>query len=385
MTQRAIIIGGGFFGLYLADYLARRKHEVLLLEKDPAFMTRASFNNQARVHNGYHYPRSILTALRSRVSFPRFCRDFSPAIVDTFRKYYLIGRLLGKVTAGQYRQFCSRIGAPCQPVRDSFTDLVNTQLIEDVFLTEEVAFDALELKKLVVEQAQDSGAKLLLGARAERVRQVGSRIELTFTREGEVFRECADRVFNCTYSMLNYLFRDGDIEMIPLKHEMTEMCLVDVPDCLKNIGLTVMCGPFFSVMPFPARGCHSFSHVRYTPHYDWNDREHTSYVNAHDHMASVDVASDWTKMKYDARRYIPVLAECRYRSSLFEVKTVLPRSEEDDSRPILFRPHHGGIHGFHCILGGKIDNVYDVVDRIEQLGILGPQPRSPGSRTETRR
>jgi hypothetical protein len=179
--------------------------------------------------------------------------------------------------------------------------------------------------------------------------------------------------------MLNYLMRDGEIERIPLKHEMTEICLVEVPDCLRRIGLTVMCGPFFSVMPFPPRRCHSFSHVRYTPHYDWFDRADTEYADAHAHLEEVEVPTAWNKMAYDARRYIPVLAECRHVDSLFEVKSVLPRSEEDDSRPILFRPNHGGIRGFHCILGGKIDNVYDVVETMEQLGILGPAAAKRGT------
>ena len=75
-------------------------------------------------------------------------------------------------------------------------------------------------------------------------------------------------------------------------------------------------------------------------------------------------------MKYDAKRYIPVLEECVYKKSLFEVKTVLPRSEEDDSRPILFKPNYGAIKGFHCIMGGKIDNIYDVIESIENLKIL---------------
>ena len=52
---------------------------------------------------------------------------------------------------------------------------------------------------------------------------------------------------------------------------MTEMCIVDVPDELKKVGITVMCGPFFSIMPFPSKQAHSFSHVRYTPHYEWDD------------------------------------------------------------------------------------------------------------------
>ncbi len=53
-------------------------------------MSRASYNNQARVHNGYHYPRSILTALRSRISFPRFVDEFRDCVDSDFDKYYLI-------------------------------------------------------------------------------------------------------------------------------------------------------------------------------------------------------------------------------------------------------------------------------------------------------
>ena len=48
---------------------------------------------------------------------------------------------------------------------------------------------------------------------------------------------------------------------------------------------------------------------------------------------------------------------------------MLPISEVDDSRPILCRFDHG-LEGFHCIMGGKIDNVYDVVDAVnEHFGI----------------
>jgi hypothetical protein len=52
--------------------------------------------------------------------------------------------------------------------------------------------------------------------------------------------------------------------------------------------------------------------------------------------------------------------------SLWEVKTVLPTSEADDSRPILMRRHFG-MANLHCILGAKIDNVYDALDEIERF------------------
>ena len=71
-----LVIGGGFYGAYISAHFSKLGKKVILCEKDNGLMLRASFANQARVHNGYHYPRSVLTALRSRVSFPRFSAEF---------------------------------------------------------------------------------------------------------------------------------------------------------------------------------------------------------------------------------------------------------------------------------------------------------------------
>lgn len=65
-AKEIAIIGGVFFGMYIAEYLALKGCKVTIFVKENDFMTHASYHNQARVHNGYHYPRSILTALRSR-------------------------------------------------------------------------------------------------------------------------------------------------------------------------------------------------------------------------------------------------------------------------------------------------------------------------------
>jgi hypothetical protein len=125
-----------------------------------------------------------------------------------------------------------------------------------------------------------------------------------------------------------------------------------------------MCGPFFSVMPFPARGMHSLSHVRYTPHFSWHERtEVRAPPRWHKQFAP---ASAFDRMVRDAERYVPCLRNSRYCESLWEVKTVLPASEVDDSRPILFRLHHG-LPNFVCLMGGKIDNVYDVLNELDQL------------------
>ncbi len=71
-------------------------------------------------------------------------------------------------------------------------------------------------------------------------------------------------------------------------------------------------------------------------------------------------------MSKDAARYLPLVEECQYRESLWEVKTVLPRSEVDDSRPILLKRDYE-LPNFTCVMGSKIDNVYDVLDCLEEV------------------
>jgi hypothetical protein len=69
-------------------------------------------------------------------------------------------------------------------------------------------------------------------------------------------------------------------------------------------------------------------------------------------------------MVRDAARFLPILNDCQYVDSLWDIKCVLPRSEQDDSRPILFQRHHG-LPNLHCVLGAKIDNIFDLMDEMD--------------------
>src|SRR5581483_7031184 len=119
MDYTHAVIGGGTYGCFAALSLAElfAGARIAIVEAEADLMRRASYNNQARVHNGYHYPRSVLTALRSRVNAPRFAAEFKDAIYDQFEQVYAIGRQRSNVTAGQFEQFCRRIGAELRPAR----------------------------------------------------------------------------------------------------------------------------------------------------------------------------------------------------------------------------------------------------------------------------
>ncbi len=143
----AVAIGGGFFGCTVSLYLKKYLKSVLVLEKEADLFQRASYVNQARVHNGYHYPRSILTALRSKINFSKFVNDYQDCIISEFDNYYAISSYFSKVNARQFKTFCQRINIPLIPVSLSIKKLFNNNLIEEVFETKEYVFDAVKLKE----------------------------------------------------------------------------------------------------------------------------------------------------------------------------------------------------------------------------------------------
>jgi hypothetical protein len=363
-TVDAVIIGGGFYGASIAIYLAKQRglKRIVLVERESALLTRASYNNQARVHNGYHYPRSFTTAFRSRVNLPRFVHDWPEAVKQDFTKLYAIARRNSKVTAKQFVRFCKEIGAKIEPADHSLHQLFEARLIEDIFVVEEYAFDSSILASWAEQELNECGVEMRLGTSVKKIDYFNHflRVFLQDQEGGET--EIVSRyVFNCTYSGLNQFAGDFPGTSAALKQEITEMALMQAPPLLRNLGVTVMDGPFFSMMPFPARGLHTLSHVRYTPHNNWLDQPG---LDPYQRMASYHCETRVERMMRDVSRYMPAIADAKYVESLFEVKTILVKNEGDDGRPILFE-RHSLMPNCYSILGGKIDNIYDVLEKLD--------------------
>lgn len=365
ITQDAVIIGGGFYGAAIAIYLAKQRgfERIVLIERESALLMRASYNNQARVHNGYHYPRSFTTAYRSRVNLPRFVHDWSDAVKQDFTKLYAIARHNSKVTAKQFERFCRDIGAKIKPADPVLRTLFEPRLIETVFLVEEYVFDSTKLAIWAERELKECGVQICLETRVTGISK-GSNGILHVTLQPNRGAEAlisSRYVFNCTYSGLNQFKGDFPGTRTGLKQEITEMVLMQVPSKLKNLGITVMDGPFFSMMPFPARDLHTLSHVRYTPHIHWNDQQG---LDPYQKLERYERISRVDRMVRDVGRYLPAILDAKYVDSLYEVKTVLVKNESDDGRPILFEKH-AELPGCYSVLGGKIDNIYDILEKLD--------------------
>lgn len=370
-----LIIGAGLYGLYSALYCGRKGQRVTVLEIEAAPFTRATYINQARVHMGYHYPRSLSTAMKSAGYFRRFVEDYGFCIHDSFQQIYATSAHFSWTDAEEFRKFCKSADIPCMdvPVGQYF----QPGLCDGAFLTEEYTYDAHILRDYLVEEiGKLPNVTLCFLRKIIRIVRRSDVYEIYAEHEGreEVYE--APFVLNATYASVNQVLRrveGADTQDFGLKYELCEIILCDVDERLKNVGLTVMDGPFFSIMPFGKTGYHSLTSVTFTPH-------KTSY-HATPQFACVEEGdcsdrwlgncdgcpvrpeSAWEYMSALARKYMREEYGFTYVKSLFSMKPILKASEIDDSRPTVIKalePRKAGEPVFISVLSGKINTVYDL-------------------------
>ena len=367
MKYDKIIIGAGLYGLYSALFCARLGQSVLVLECDDGAFKRATYINQARVHMGYHYPRSISTAVKSRGYFDRFNKDYGFCIHSSFDQVYATGANFSWTNAEQFKKFCRDANIMCEdaPTSRYFKD----GMCDGAVLTKEYTYDAQILKKYFLEELSgQSGVTIKYDCNITDIENTG----------GEYLIELADGskhstgfLLNATYASVNQILKKLSLEPFKIKYELCEIILCTVSDEFKNTGITVMDGPFFSIMPFGKTGLHSLTSVTFTPHMTSYDAlpsfpcqknskgfcSKESLGNCNDCPAKPQSA--WPFMSNLARKYLKDSLSFEYVSSLYSMKPILKASEIDDSRPTVIKKY-GENPTFVSVLSGKINTVYDL-------------------------
>lgn len=373
MTWDKIIVGAGLYGLYAAEQCGARGQRVLVLEKDPGPFMRATYINQARVHMGYHYPRSYSTAIKSAGYFERFCRDYGFCLLTEFDQVYATSAHFSWTNAEQFRKFCAAAHIRCDDV--SPEKYFNPGQCDGAFLTTEYTYDAQILKKHFLEKlAALPNVTIAYSHKPESVQRTGSVWQV---RAGDITAE-APFLLNATYAGVNELHAMLGFEPFAIKYELCEIILCTVDERLKNTGVTVMDGPFFSLMPFGRTGLHSLTSVTFTPHVTSYDSLPTFACQARSggccrpgDLANCDSCparpeSAWPMMSQLARKYLREEYGFAYSHSLFSMKPILKASEIDDSRPTVIRQYTGD-PAFVSVLSGKINTVYDL-DEVLRYG-----------------
>ncbi len=369
MVFDKIILGAGLYGLYAALYCAKRDQRVLILEYEDAAFKRASYINQARVHMGYHYPRSYSTAVKSAGYFNRFIKDYGFCVLDKFEQIYATSSTFSWSNAEQFKQFCKAANIRCEEVSPSryFKD----GYCDGAFLTEEYTYDAQILKNYFLEELKKyHKIEIRYVCRIKNIENKGKTYEIAL-QSGEKYS--SSFILNATYASVNQIQGMLGFEMFRIKYELCEIILCNVNESLHNTGLTVMDGPFFSIMPFGKTGFHSLTSVTFTPHVTckeslprFNCQKWAQGFCSPEHLGNCNDCpskpdSAWPYMSKLAHKYMRDDLYFDFDHSLYSMKPILLASEIDDSRPTVIRTFTES-PTFVSVLSGKINTVYDLDD-----------------------
>lgn len=363
-----IIIGAGLYGLYSALFCCRRGQHVIVLECDSSPFRRATYINQARVHQGYHYPRSISTAMKSAGYFDRFNKDYGFCVNREFDQIYATSSEFSWSNGSQFKDFCKAANIPCEELHPD--NYFKAGMCDGVFRTREYTYDAMILRDYLMDELSKfpNAVEIEYGVIIRNIEK-DTESYVIHTANGGSY--CSGFVLNATYAGTNQILDMVGFEKFGIKYELCEIILCDVNDKLKNIGFTVMDGPFFSIMPFGKTGYHSLTSVTFTPHttsydgvptFDCQDKSNGFCSTFHLGNCNDCPAKPVTAFPYMANlahKYMLDDYGFEYRKSLFSMKPILMSSEIDDSRPTVIRKYSES-PTFVGVLSGKINTVYDL-------------------------
>lgn len=376
--KKVAIIGGGIFGLYCAVELLKNNFKVDIYEQAKYVGQGATKVNQARLHLGYHYPRSKETALQCIKGFYKFKHRFPNSINSNFKQYYAIASKDSKTTPDEYINFCKDLKLPYKVVNLD-DDTINKKLVDLCIEVPEVGFEYKEIINPLIQEIRSLGGRILVNHKAISG-DVISKVKTIEYKLGDNNRRGSrkyDIIINAPYANINGLNQAFGIRKVPLAFEMAEMALVSVPQKYNSIGVTIMDGNFSAIMPFGLSGYQTISDVRRTPHERSDDGFPIFKCNKQSHdcnFENIDTCSicprvpntNFYKMVSFIQQYIPYAKDLKLIKPMFTVKTILNNVEDTDARPSKIYTYKEA-ENYFVLLVGKIDNIIDLVEELTAM------------------
>lgn len=228
------VLGGGWYGCHIAAELIKAGHAVELHEIAGHLFAGASGANPARLHLGFHYPRSRLTRAMCQESHARFMREYGHLTRTIPTNVYAVAADDSLVDFGTYRQV---LKGEVEFVELERPEELGLRNVEGAVLTGE--------RHIVIRLARAFYEEKLAGA----------------VRYGMPPQAIDEREFDWTIDC-TFCARDGQ------RIDRYEPCVTGI---LKSAhhwdrAVTIMDGPFPSVYPWDEdAGLSSLTSARFTP------------------------------------------------------------------------------------------------------------------------
>lgn len=345
--KHVLIIGGGIFGLTTAIVLGENGVKVTLVERQKDIMQGATLVNQNRVHYGYHYPRSKNTVEEALAGLSSFKEFYGDSIYDKFDKYYAIAKRGSHLNAEEFHSFCQKLNLPLEEAYPP-SGVLDRSMVEACWLTPEPIFDFHKLKQIVIYRiAKNKNIRVIRNTQPLNINNFKGEKEVILTNGYKV--RC-DAIISATYAGIADLVDLFGTDKVKAKFQLCVMPILEMENPPQPFGVTVMDGPFCSLMP---KGFNKGEFILY----------HVTHSVVQEHIGYHSV--DWSPIdgfvELDimelSKSFYPILDKMKLRDSWITTRVVLPEQEMDDARPTLLLDHGKDIHS---IFSGKLTTCVDV-------------------------
>jgi len=355
-----VVIGGGIFGAEAALRAKSLGLSVKVYEAKDDILSGASMNNQNRLHLGFHYPRDLETGKQSIRGFDAFRQKYAESIQADFINAYFIANQKSRTTPVGYLNFCRELNVPFQVVTPSSFP-VEVLGADTCILCGEVVYDCRILRDLVWKMLDRAEVEVALQTRVVAVKNHAGRYTVESTDGESVL---ADVVVNASYADINRLTRQLGFPVSQNLYEYTAVPIIRVN--LPRVGITIMDGPFMTVLPYGKSGDFLLydvvesvvaSDVAELMPPGWLVPETAPF-------SQIDKAGFFNKMLKQCAGYVPALRQAELVGFLEGPRMVLAKRDDSDARPSIVNDYNGS---YFSVFAGKIDHSLWVADEIGAL------------------
>jgi hypothetical protein len=336
MNKSIAIVGAGWYGCHLTNFLSKLSFDVTLYEMADQIFNGASGSNQNRLHQGYHYPRSHRTRTQSRDGYIRFIERYPMLSKRIEKNYYIIPHYRSNMDFQTYKIIMASAGLEFRDVTDNVEFLTD---VEGVLQCEE--------RLILTETAKHYFQEKLSGSLV-----LNRRVSPDEAQKRNIDGKQFDYVIDCTWGTLT------DIER-PIFYEKSLLLNYKrKANSSFDTALTFVDGELFSLFPTEQPDIYTLTHVLHTP-ISQGPKADKQNVLVDDGL----VYSKRQKMESDILHYYSsFLDEFEYVG--YDVSTKTKLQDSSDDRSCYVEQHNNVI----TVLSGKIDTVFYASEQI--LSIL---------------
>lgn len=321
------IVGGGWVGCHLA-YKLKGEHNVTIFEKNSELFTETSYNNQNRLHYGFHYARSNKTRELCKNTFYNFIEDYDFLTKTLDKNLYCVPKKKSIVDFETYK----KIFHDFEYGENDF----KFKNIEGCVNTKERWIDFAETKKFFNEKLKDCFVVCNVDKK---------RLDKLITQY--------DYVINAT---------NNQIVDKTIHDNFYELTLSLLYEKKKNIifnAITLVDGPFFSIYPYQ-NNLYTVTDVEFTPLKKFKTLRELKKYRKNINESIIRDKKILIEEKIDDY-YHEFLNNFNYYGYILSVKSKID-DKSDDRYPIITQKENL----INCFTG-KIQGIYVIEDYVNNV------------------